>query len=178
MGTRNKTLISLLLLIFLSFSGNIWTQERQKTDKIAFADFLAIYHSYYKTKIEDNRLREKGIQLKGTIDTEKNKITELENRMNSGILSEEQKSKLSVEIEELKLKIENQLQEFKLELASDERQTIENLIGDLRAKISEYGKEKGYIMIFDKNDLIFSDTGLDITDEIVGYVNENNEPAP
>jgi len=167
----------------ISLPAKIWQAGQQAglqldaDGKIGFADFLIIYHSYSQTKVEDERLKEKGLQLQKKIDADKNKIIEIEKRINSGILSEEEKENLNKEIEELKAQITKNIQEFKLEIASDEKQTIEKLIGDLRAKISNYGKEKSYTIIFDKNDLIFSDTQFDLTREIVDYINKdsNNE---
>ena len=174
MGTKNKVVLTLVLFVFLSASIGVLSQEKQKANKIGFADFLTIYHSYSATKVEDERLKEKGTEFQTQIDTEKVKIAELEKKMGSGVLSEEEKGKLSKEIEEAKTQISKKIQEFNLEIESDRRQTIDKLIGELRDKISVYGKEKGYSIILDKNQLIFSDTNLDITQEIVEYVNKES----
>jgi outer membrane protein len=143
-------------------------------NKMGFADFLTIYHSYSKTKIEDERLKEEGQELQGKIDVDKNKITELEKRMNSGILSEEEKENLGKEIEELKTQIAGNIQEFNVKIDSERRQAIDKLVADLKDKISNYGKEKGYVMIFDQSQLIFSDTRLELTQEIIDYINKNS----
>ncbi len=163
----------------ISLPAKIWQAGQQAglqldTDgKIGVADFLIIYHSYSQTKAEDERLKEKGYELQEKIDADKNKITELEKRINSGILSEEEKENLNKEIEELKAQITKNIKEFNLQMDSERKQVIDKLIEDLRAKISNYGQEKGYVMIFDKNELIFSDTILDLTQEMVDYVNKN-----
>lgn len=149
--------------------------EAGTVNKMGFADFLTIYHSYSQTKIEDERLKEKGLELQGKIDADRNKIAELEKNLNSGILSGKEKENLSKEIEELKTKITKDIQEFNLKIDNERRQTIDKLIEELRAKLSDYGKEKSYTMIFDKNELIFSDTSLDLTQEIVEYINKNDK---
>ena len=64
------------------------------------------------------------------------------------------------------------IQEFNLEIEGDRRETIDKLIEELREKVSSFGEERGYGMILDKNELIFSDTRLDLTKEIVDYINE------
>jgi len=155
--------------------------EKQKVEKIGFADFLTIYHSYSQTKAENERIKGKGMEFQAKIDIEKANIAELEKKMNSGILSEEEKGKLNSQIEDAKTQVNKKIQEFKLEIASDERQTIEKLIEELKEKISSFGKEKGYSMILDQNQLIFSDISLDLTKEIVDYVNGGvsaNPPKP
>lgn len=177
MGIKSKVFLLLTLLISFSICVSILGAEepadieKEKEGKIGFADFLIIYHSYSQTKVEDERLKEKGSELQTKIDIEKAKIEELEKKMNSGILSEEEKEKLSKEIEDTKTQAKRKIQEFNLEIDSDRRQTIDKLIGELREKISRFAREEGYIMIFDKNELIFSDTSLDLTEEIVGYIN-------
>ncbi len=98
--------------------------------------------------------------------------------MNSGVLSEEEKGKLSQEMEELKTQINNKIQEFHLEIESDRRKTIDKLIEELREKVSSFGEERGYSMILDRNELIFSDTSLDLTKEIVDYINEGVSANP
>ncbi|MFH1548361.1 MAG: OmpH family outer membrane protein [Candidatus Omnitrophota bacterium] len=182
-------LSAIVLLIFFSVAIAVFSQEKSLTQypvlneensaqadaekKMGFADFLTIYHSYSQTKIEDERLKEAGSELQEKIDTDRNKIIELEKRMNSGILSEKEMGNLSKEVEELKTQITENIQKFNLKIDSDRRQTIDKLIEDLKVKLSNYGKEQGYAMIFDKNELIFSDTRLDITQEIIDYINKN-----
>ncbi|MDD5454269.1 MAG: OmpH family outer membrane protein [Candidatus Ratteibacteria bacterium] len=143
--------------------------------KFGFADFLTVYHSYSKTKIEDERLKAKGLEFQRKIDLDKDKISELEKKINSGVISEKEKEILNKEIEEIKTQITKNIKEFNSGIDSEQRQAIDKLIEDLRIKISNYGKEKGYIMIFDKNELIFSDTHYDLTREIVDYVNKNTD---
>ncbi len=144
-------------------------------NKMGFADFLKIYHSYSKTKTEDERLKEEGRDFQEKIDTDRNKISELEKKINSAILSQKEKEDLNKEIEELKTKITKDVQEFNLKIDNERKQAIDKLIEDLRTKISNYGKEKGYTMIFDQNALVFSDTHLDLTQEIVDYINKNDK---
>ncbi len=173
MFIKNKVFLSLVLGILLSISTPIFSQGKNSSNvgKIGFADFLTIYHSYSPTKVEDERRKGKVNEFQAKVDIEKNKIAELEKKMNSGVLSEEEKGKLSKEIENAKTQTSKMIQEFNLEMDSDGRKTIEKLIEELRGKVSNYGKEKGYFMIFDQNQLIFSDTSLNLTKEIVDYVN-------
>lgn len=179
MGIRNKVFIPLVLLIFFAVSvcmlsaADLSKAGKQTTEKIGFADFLTIYHSYYPTKAEDERLKVKGNELQAKLDIEKGKIAELEKKMNSGILSEEEKGKLNKEMEDTKTQVSKKIQEFNLEIEGDRRKTIDRLIVELKEKISTFGKEKGYIMILDQNQLIFSDTSLDLTKEIVDYTNKD-----
>ncbi len=199
MGIKNNLLqhhvggifLPLVLLIFFSVSLCILSEEKsspptprrnvgagnveKQTDgKIGFADFLTIYHSYSRTEEEDERLKEKGNEIQAKLDLEKGKIAELEKKMNSGILSETEKGKLSKEMEEVKMQVNKKIQEFNLEIESDRRKTIDKLIEELREKISNFGKEKSYSMILDKNELIFSDTSFDLTKEIVNYINKES----
>ena len=146
----------------------------EPTKKIGFADFLMIYHSYSKTKLEDERLKKEGQEFQARIDADRDKITELEKKINSGILSEKEKDNLNKEMEELKTKVNQDIQEFKLKIENERKKTIDKIIEELRVKVSDYGKEKGYAMIVDRNELIFSDTNLDLTREMVEYVNKNN----
>ncbi len=151
------------------------SNEARIENKTGFADFLAIYHSYSQTKLEDKKLKEKGRELQEEINVDRDKISELEKKLNSGILSEKEKEVLDKEIEELKKQIARKIQEFNSKIDSERRQAIDKLIEELRLKISEYGKEKGYAMIFDQNELIFSDTRFDLTQEIIDYVNKNGK---
>ncbi|MCK4905416.1 OmpH family outer membrane protein [bacterium] len=178
-------LSAIVLLIFFSVSIAVFSQEKplvlneenstqvDAENKVGFADFLTIYHSYSQTKIEDERLKKAGSELQEKIDADRNKIIELEKRMDSGILSEKERENLSKEVEVLKTQITENIQGFNLKIDSDRRQIIDKLIEDLKVKLSNYGKEQGYAMIFDKNELIFSDTRLDVTQEIIDYINKN-----
>lgn len=178
-------LSAIVLLMFFLVSIVVFGQEKPLTlneenstqadaeNKVGFANFLTIYHSYSQTKIEDERLKKAGSELQEKIDADRNKIIELEKRMDSGILSGKERENLSKEVEVLKTQITENIQEFNLKIDSDRRQTIDKLIEGLKVKLSNYGKEQGYAMIFDKNELIFSDTRLDITQEIIDYINKN-----
>jgi outer membrane protein len=181
MYSKKRIFILLVLLVFFSTSGGILSAgkssnvKEERGGKIGFVDFLIIYHSYSQTKVEDERLKEKGNELQAKIDLEREKIAELEKKMDSGVLSEKEKEKLSKEIEDAKTQAQSKIQEFNLEINNDRKKTIDKLIEELKDKISRFGKENDYIMILDKNEPIFSDTSLDLTKEIVDYINKDAE---
>lgn len=191
MDIKNKIfLFPMILFIFFAISTALFAQDkntskssskiksdlpetgRQVNRKIGFADFLTIYHSYSSSKAEEERLKEKGNKFQVEMEIEKGRIIELEKRMNSGVLSEAEKAKLRKEIEEAKIKAGRKIQEFNVEIENDRMQTIEQLIGELKEKISHYAKEKDYLMILDMTQLIFSDTELELTKEIIDYINK------
>ncbi|MFH0931078.1 MAG: OmpH family outer membrane protein [Candidatus Zixiibacteriota bacterium] len=187
MGIKNNLLrrdvggvfVPLVLLIFFAVSICMLSAEdlskvgKQTTEKIGFADFPTVYNDYSPTKAEDERLKEKDSELQAKIDVENDKITELEKKMNSGILSKEEKNKLNAQIEDAKAQVSKMRQVKKLEMDSYAREAMRSLAAELVEKISNYGKEKGYSMIINKSALIFSDTSLDLTQEIVDYINKD-----
>jgi outer membrane protein len=142
---------------------------------MAFADFLLIYHSYYKTKLADEQLKKEGEEFQEKINADRDKMTALEEKVDSGILSEKEKESLNKEIGEIRMQITKNIQEFNAKIDNERKQEIDKLIEDLRAKLSNYGREKGYTMILDKNELIFSDPRLDLTKEIVDYINKDDK---
>lgn len=177
MDKRISVVLPVISFIVLSSMALVCGEEavrigkQQGIGKIGYADFLTIYHSYNQTKEEDKRLKERGDELQKKIDAEREKISKLEKKMASGILSEEEKKKLTKEIEEAKRQVNRKIKDYNLEINSERRETIDKLIRQLRSKITRFGEEQGYTIIFDTKDLLFADTNLDLTKEIVDYVN-------
>lgn len=175
--------VVLMVISFIGFfSMNLVSAEEESAKmrqgevrKIVYADFLTIYYSYNRTKEEDKKLKQKGDEIQKKIDAMKEEIKELEKKMDSGILSEEKKKRLAEEIEETKLRLNRKIKDYNLEIESERRETIDKLIQELRLKITEFGKERGFTLILDAKDLLFADTGLDVTKEIVDYINKKTE---
>jgi len=175
MKIKGKTVLTFVAFVLLvtGFIPQIGAEE----NKIGYADFLVIYHSYYKTKQEDTLLKKEGDSLQKEIDKDEEKIKILEKKIESGLLTEEKKKEIENQIKEKREALMKKARKLNFRMSEQRRKVVEELVIELRKKVQTFGTQEKYKLILDGKDLIYADTALDITRQIVDYINQD-QPVP
>lgn len=155
-----------LLAVFFSLKAG-------ETENVVCADLMKVFQSYKGTQEADAYLKAKAEDLQKSIDALKGEISSLDKLLKSGILSREEKEKKSKEMEEKKKELENKIKTSNLMMMQERRKKVEEILKDIEKKVAEYARKKGYRIILDKKDILFVEEGLDITDDLIKFINEN-----
>ncbi|NOZ63394.1 MAG: OmpH family outer membrane protein [Caldiserica bacterium] len=162
--------LGLLLLVgfMVLITGTLFAGET----KIACADLFKVFQSYSETKKADAYLKEKANSFQEEISKIRSDISSIEKVLGSGTLSKEAKAQKSKELAEKKQALEEKIKASNLIMMQERKEKVDKILQDLEAKVAEFAKKKGYQIILDKKSALYIDEGLDVTEQIVKYVNE------
>lgn len=165
--------IGFIFVAFAFLSSGFLSGIGAEEHKLGYADFLVVYHSYYKTKQEDVRLKEEGEDLQKEIDKDEEEIKTLERKIESGLLTEEKKKEVKNQIKKKGEALSRKIRRLNFRISGQRKKVVEELVRELREKIQTFGAQEKYKLIFDGKDLLYADTALNITPQIVGYINQD-----
>jgi outer membrane protein len=155
----------ILLTVGIIFvSGMVWAGER-----FACVNLEKVFNEYQKTKDEEEKLTAEGKQKQAQIDAKLKEIDKLKGEMD--LLSDKEKEKKKKELD----KKMDELRQFDRQARADlmrKRDTIiREILDEIDQGIQEYAKSKGYTIIFNSKALLYKQDKLDITDEVIKYLN-------
>jgi len=171
----------------------------QAQTKIATANLQKLFEGYYKTKVADQQLKERGADaekvLKGMLDDYQKASDEYKNlsagAADQAVSAEERdKRKKSAEAKLLELQeIERSVKQYRennLRSIDDQKRRMrENVLRDIRERITTKAKAGSYNLVIDtsaqgiyQTDVFLFNTGLpDLTDEVLTDLNANAPAA-
>lgn len=166
-----------------------------QTAKIMVVDMARVYDSHYKTEEQNAKLR--GDEQRAQEELEKlnaegnvlvEQYKELSDQAKNPALSNEAKAKAEqdaqVKLEEIQRK-QNEVQNFRVNTQRGLQQRIKNFRDILLEEISkiavDLAKSRGATLLLDKSgpsllgisNVLYADTGYDITDAVLAEVNKN-----
>jgi len=161
-----KILILSLLGIFL-FTGIGFAQG----EKVGFVDLSRSFDEYSKTKDFDKELEAKG----DVRQDQREKLVKEIRRMRDELelMNERAKETKEVDIEAKIKSLQEFDQEAKTELTKERDDMVRDILKEMNAVIREYGDQNGFSIILNDRVLLYGNSALDITDDIIGILNDS-----
>ena len=161
-----KILILSLLGIFL-FTGIGFAQG----EKVGFVDLSRSFDEYSKTKDFDKELEAKG----DVRQDQREKLVKEIRRMRDELelMNERAKETKEVDIEAKIKSLQEFDQEAKTELTKERDDMVRDILKEMNAVIREYGEQNGFSIILNDRVLLYGNSALDITDDIIGILNDS-----
>ena len=161
-----KILILSLLGIFL-FTGIGFAQS----EKVGFVDLSRSFDEYSKTKDFDKELEAKG----DVRQDQREKLVKEIRRMRDELelMNERAKETKEVDIEAKIKSLQEFDQEAKTELTKERDDMVRDILKEMNAVIREYGDQNGFSIILNDRVLLYGNSALDITDDIIGILNDS-----
>lgn len=162
-----KLRAGLLAVFFLTM---IIVGAAQAADKFAFVNLSRVFSEYNKTKDYDKVLSEKEKKYTAERDKKINEIKQSEDKMN--LLSDKKK-------EEKKQELDKKIKEFQeydrgqqADLRKEQDEKMKEILKDIEEAVKSYSQKQDYTLVFNDRVLVYQDTKLDITDEVIKIVNK------
>lgn len=157
-----NSIILLFLVVFLWFYYN----QKENRTEYAYVDNIKLFNGFNMTK-DLNQINN------GKINAQKKKLDSLYTIYN--IFKENNKSD---KLEGLENQLRNEDQQLKKMNERFSNDLGEQVWKRLNQYVEEYGVDKGYKIIFGtqgNGNVMYAETGIDITNEIINYANTNYE---
>jgi len=163
---RSTVWIAVILTSF--FLNDAWAGAAY-AEKFAFVDVAKTFDTYEKTKQNDQVLAEEGKKKQTQRDAMIQEIRRLKDEL--ALLADKNKEEKQVAIDE-KIKV---LQDFdqkaREELSKKRDEAVREILKDIDTVMNDYGKQKGYDLIFNERALLYRNDKYDVTTDILNELN-------
>ena len=161
----------IVCLLVFALVGSVSFTSSAKELKIAYVDSLKVFNDYQKTQDYEKKLDKKKKEIGEKLDAKKDDIKKVESKLT--VLKDDKKKaqeeKLKQQIQEYRDLERKTLIDVKKELDEQRKEIVE----DISKIIEEYAKKNGFNIILDRNMILYGDTAMDITSEILKIANQN-----
>lgn len=164
----NKQLLITLVSFGLIFSGINFSYAAANY-KIGYVDLAKVFDEYERTKESDKILEKKANERQAQRDKSVEEIKKLKDAAELlNTKAKEEKQKL---VDEQIQKLQEFDREVGTGLKKEKDEMLRDILKDIDKVVGEYGKSEGYTLIMDDRFLLYKDTQLNITDQIIKILN-------
>lgn len=160
------------ILIIALFIVSLLSQPllAENVRKMAYINAAKVFDGYYKTKEADEKLGKKGKEKNAERDKLVKEINKLKDEVQ--LLSKEAKEEKQSELNEKMRGLQDFDRETKLNLRRERDDVVKQIFKEIDEGIKEYGKKKGYDIIFDSRILLYMDESMDVTNDVIKELNK------
>ena len=169
-----QKIIAGLSFIFLFLAaGNIFAESQ---GKIGYIDLSRSFDEYQKTKDLDKELEGKGDMKQ----QEREKLVQDIRKMRGELelMNKNAREKKETDIESKIKSLQEFDQEAKTDLTKDRDNMVKDILKEMSDVIKEYGEKNGYSIIVNDRVLLYGDSTMDLTNEIIKILNDKYKTAP
>lgn len=193
-----KNPVRTLFVVALAAGAALVAQAQ--TPKIVVVDMAKLYDSHYKTEDQNAKLKadeQKAIEELDRLNKEGNDLVaqfqDLKDKVNNPAAAAEAKQKATAEAQKKAEEIQRkqaEVQQYQVNTQRLLQQRIKNfqsvLLDEISKLATDIAKKKGATILFDRSGpsmlgispLIYSESSLDITDEVLAEINKTRPAAP
>ncbi len=164
----NRILKIISISIFLFSVSSIAIAEN--SGKIGYIDLSKAFDEYQKTKDFDKELEGKG----DTKQQEREKVVQDIRKMREELelLNKTAREKKETDIEAKIKSLQEFDQEAKTDLTKERDNMVKDILKEMSDVIKEYGGKNGYSIIVNDRVLLYGNSGMDLTNEIIKILND------
>ena len=163
--------VCVVSMICVSFSVSTFVQSGDL--KIGFVDLQRVINSSAKKKQAEDEYKKKDEEYTQQANLLKEELKQLQDELDqqAEILTEEAKLRKLDEISEKKLGYDRFKKDSETRLKRYEQRIFEELLEEIGKLVVEYGKERNYTAIFERQMMVYVTESIDLTDEIIQLYN-------
>lgn len=162
-----KVALALVFIFLFAAVGNIFAESQ---GKIGYIDLSRSFDEYQKTKDFDKELEAKGDMKQ----QEREKLVQDIRKMREELelMNKPSREKKEADIESKIKSLQEFDQEAKTDLTKDRDNMVKDILKEMSDVIKEYGQKNGYSIIVNDRVLLYGDSSMDLTSEIIKILND------
>jgi len=169
-----KILTTILISTFLfSISAPAFSESQ---GKIGYIDLSRSFDEYQKTKDFDKELEAKGDKKQKDRENVVQEIRKMREELE--LMNKNAREKKEADIEAKIKSLQDFDQEAKTDLTKERDNMVKDILKEMSGVIKEYGEKNGYSIIINDRVLLYGDSGIDLTNEIIKILNDKYKAVP
>ncbi len=162
-----------ICLILFAIPGLAFSESQ---GKIGYIDLSRSFDEYQKTKDFDKELEAKGDMKQKARENVVQEIRKMREELE--LMNKNAREKKEADIEAKIKSLQDFDQEAKTDLTKERDNMVKDILKEMSDVIKEYGKKNGYSIIVNDRVLLYGDSGIDLTNEIVKILNDKYKAVP
>lgn len=160
----------LALFLLTLFTAPAWGQEKMK---IGFVDLEMAIRSSKAGKDAKAKFEAQIKRVEASLLKEKNEIEKFraDAEKKGLLLKEDEKRNLGREFQRRLRDYQVRMRDSQEELRAREREAMDNILKQIASVVSEVGKKEKFTLILTRNQMLYVDKGVDITQKVVELYN-------
>lgn len=168
-----KVTAGLIFAFFIFMTGNVFAESQ---GKIGYIDLSRSFDEYQKTKDFDKELESKGDKKQEAREKLVQDIRKMREELE--LMNKTSREKKETDIEAKIKSLQEFDQEAKTDLTKDRDNMVKDILKEMSDVIKEYGEKNGYSIIVNDRVLLYGDSEIDLTNEIIKILNDKYKTAP
>lgn len=158
-----------LLLLGLSWAP-VWAQERLK---IGVIDVQRVVAESAAGKRAGENLKAQVKKAEADTLKERQDLERLRNDLDKKgpLLKEEERRSLEMDFQKRSVSLQRTMGDLQQEIQLKEREMMQSILKDLEVVVGEFGKAEKFTVILARQQLLFVDQGVDITNKVIEAFN-------
>ena len=169
-----RFLLAGLVSVFFIFASGLAIAESQ--GKIGYIDLSKAFDEYQKTKDFDKELEGKGDMKQKDREKVVQDIRKMREELE--LMNKNSREKKEADIESKIKSLQDFDQEAKTDLTKERDNMVKDILKEMSDVIKEYGEKNGYSIIVNDRVLLYGDSGMDLTNEIIKILNDKYKTVP
>ena len=159
-----KTVLTLLIAMLIA--APVWAQQKMK---IGFVDVQRAIGMSQAGKLADKNFQADVQKIEGSLNKEKDELEQLKADLDKKglLLNEEQKRNLEREFQRRYLEYQRKVRDSQDDLRIKRNEAMGEILKGIEASAAEVGKKENFTLILTRNQLLYVDQGVDITQKVV-----------
>ena len=168
-----KYLIGVCVVSMICVSFSVSTFAQSGDLKIGFVDLQRVINSSAKKKQAEEEYKKRVEEYTQQANLLKQELEQLQDELDqqAEFLKDEAKRQKLDEISEKKLEYDRFKKDSETKLKRYEQRIFEELLEEIGKLVVEYGKERNYTAIFERQMMVYVTESIDLTDEIIELYN-------
>ena len=169
MKKHSKIIVPLVFVVFVL--GAFFWQGTARAEKTAFVDLALLFDGYDKTKDFDANLQVVQDQKQKEIDKKVDEVKALQDKL--PLLADKEKQNKQEDIDKKTKDLQEYQRSAELELRKERDEKLKEILKDIQDVVESVAKQKGYDFILNEKMLLYGNSALDITKDVLKIVNVN-----
>lgn len=137
--------------------------------KLVYVDLSRLFAEYNKTKDYDKVLTEKESAYGAEREKKVSDIKGFQDKVN--LLSDKEKEAKRPDLESKVKTLQEYDRQKQADLRKEQDEKMKEILKDIEETVKKYSEKEGYTFVFNDRVLVYQDKKFDITDKIVGLLN-------
>jgi outer membrane protein len=166
---------AIYVLVALGFACALSVTSFAKDMKVGYVDVFKVFQDYKKTQDYEKDLDGKKTRQEARLKSKEEDIKKMQEGLD--LLKDDQKEKARDRINQDALALDKELREVSADLQKERETKMKELVVDVDKIVAEYAKKNGFDLVMNKTAVLYGDSAMDVTADILSIANQRYVPG-
>jgi len=163
------------VLVALGFACALCVTSFAKDMRVGYVDVFKVFQDYKKTQDYEKELDAKKTRQEARLKSKEEEIKNMQNGIDA--LKDDQKEKARDKMNQAAVALDSEVRQVGNDLQKERESKMKELVDDVNKIVSEYAQKKGFDLVMNKTAVLYGDSSMDVTADILSIANQRYVPG-